>query len=73
MFVDSLEMGVDAGKLRNKDPLQIHYIHYQTWALELRKKGVGPIINGKEPKYLFPPVLLALLRSLVPEGVKGEI
>lgn len=43
------------------------------WAVELRKKEIGPIVDGEEPKYTFPPVVLAFLRSLVPEDVKGEL
>lgn len=44
-----------------------------TWAVALRKKQIGSSLDGEELKYSFPPVVLAFLRSLVPENVKDEL
>ena len=51
---------------RNKDPVQIRYRSYCTWEVEA-------LVDGEEPKYTFPPSVLAFLRSLVPENIKGDI
>ena len=68
-------LSVDIRKRQNKEPRQICYTHYLTWALALWKRDVGPIIDGKEPKYSSPREVrvLAVLRSLVPEDIKGEL
>ena len=60
-------------KKRNKDPAQIRYFNYLSWAVAIRKKEIGPLVDGEEPKYSFPPLVLAYLRSLIPEDVKGDI
>lgn len=44
-----------------------------TWAVALRKKEIGPLVDDAEPQYSFPSVVLQYIRSLVPENVKGEI
>lgn len=66
-------MIVDQKKKRNKVGRQIRHFNYVSWAVALRKKEVGPLVDGEEPKYTYPAVVLAFLRSLVPEDVKGEI
>ena len=70
--MNNLKDSVEIRKRQNKEPHQIRYLHYLTWAISLRKKQVGPMIDGEEPKYRFPPEVLAYLRSLVPR-IRGEI
>ena len=72
IFVDDLDRGVQIRIHQNKEPKQIRYINYTTWAVALRKKDVGP--EGKEdlPHYTFPPFILSYLRTLVPGNIKGE-
>lgn len=73
VFVENLKGSVEVRRRQNKEPLQIRYLHYVTWAIALRKKQVGPLKDGEEPKYSFPPAVLGFLRSLVPENIKGEL
>lgn len=73
VFIESLKDSVEIRRRQNKEPQQIRYSHYMRWAIALRKKKVGPLSEGEEPKYAFPAVVLAFLRSLVPLNVKGEL
>lgn len=73
LFIDDLKDNVAKRKRQSKEPKQIRYLLYLSWAVALRKKQVGPLDEGEEPKYRFPADVLAFLRSLVPQNIKGEI
>lgn len=73
VFIDDLKETVDYRRRKNKEPEQIRYIVYVTWAVALRENEVGPLDDGEQPKYTFPRAAISFLRTLVPENIKGEI
>lgn len=46
IFIQNVIRSVEVRKRQAKEPVQIHYLHYLTWALALRKKGIGASLEG---------------------------
>ena len=74
IFVKDIKRSVEIRKRQNKEPRQIRYIHYTTWAVALRKKAIGPDYEeGSLPHYSFDSRVLGFLRHLCPGNIKGEL
>ena len=43
LFVGNVKDSVELRKRQGKEPKQIRYLHYVTWAVALRRKEIGPV------------------------------
>ena len=43
------------------------------WAVALWKRGTGSEDGNEAPQYSFPPIVLKLIRTFVPQNLKGEL
>ena len=52
--------------------MQIRRFHYMVWAMPLRKKEIGIMIEKSHPQYSFPTTVLKLIWATVTRNIKGE-
>ncbi len=50
----------------------IHYFHFSHYELSFQANGVGKTSQRPKPTYTFPACVLAYLRALLPDQIKGE-
>ena len=43
------------------------------WAVALRKKEIGSMIENLQPQYSFSKEVLKLTRAMVPQNITGEV
>ena len=72
-FIENLERSIEIRLNKNKEPRQIRYFHYASWALALRKKEIGPMNGDELPIYSYPQTVLKFIRAVVPGDIVGEI
>ena len=73
MEIPNLHDRIAIKRRQSKEPMQIRYFHYIVWAVALRKKENGIMIENLHPQYSFPTSVLKLIRSVVPQNIKGEL
>ena len=68
-FTKEVKKFVAMRKVRGIGDKTIRHRLYRVWALQLRKKNIGP----KDAKYAFPSEALAFVRELAPVDIQGKI